>query len=289
MKRIQIFNIVGLLGILLLFNACFFKDPGTEIKFTDILIEIEQATRQGDANTKDTRLYERVSDGRFTLDSLKINLVAAPQKEDITVTYELAPAGEASGTTAVQGVHFRLLGNTVTIPAGRNFGYIKFEVNDDILPTVLSEFVAIRINLTSTSKGRLSENYKSHRIVLGGKCTFTFSKFIGNYLVDEPGYTPPPYTATLTAGTAPNTVVTDNFWDVGVDVTYTLDPTNNQVTLTPRVFTYGPNTFNVNPGSSPGTLDPCTGNFSIPYVVRLGGTIGSGAVVESKTHTYTKQ
>jgi len=287
MKRIQIFNIVGLLGILLLFNACFFKDPGTEIKFTDIFIEIEQATRQGNANTKDTRQYERVSDGRFTLDSLKINLVAAPQKEDITVTYELAPAGETSGTTAVQGVHFRLLGNSVTIPAGSNFAYIKFEVNDDILPLVPAQFVAIRINLTSTSKGRLSENYKSHRIVLGGRCTFILSKFLGNYLVNEPSYGN--YPATLTAGTDPNTVVTDNFWDVGVAVTYTLNPTNDQVTLNPRVFTYGPNTFNVNPGPSPGTLDPCTGNFSIPYVVRLGGTIGSGTVVDNNTHTYIKQ
>jgi hypothetical protein len=118
-------------------------------------------------------------------------------------------------------------------------------------------------------------------------CWAERTKFIGNHSVDEPGYGT--YSATLTAGTASNTVVTDNFWDVGVAVTYTLNPTNNQVTLTPRVYTYGSVTYNVTGGSSPGTLDPCTGNFTIPYVVRQGGTIGSGAVVDNNTHTYIKQ
>lgn len=118
-------------------------------------------------------------------------------------------------------------------------------------------------------------------------CWAERTKFIGNHSVDEPGYGT--YSATLTAGTAPNTVVTDNFWDVGVAVTYTLNPTNNQVTLTPRVYTYGSVTYNVTGGSSPGTLDPCTGNFTIPYVVRQGGTIGSGPVVDNNTHTYIKQ
>lgn len=276
----------------LLFNSCFFKEPGTSIKFTDILIEIEQATRPGDANTKDTRQYEKILDGRFTLDSLKINLVGPHQKEDIIVNFEIAPGGDVSGTTAVLGQHYRILNadNRIVIPAGQSFGWLKFEVNDDILSTTPSQFVAIRINLTSTSKGRLSENYKTHRIVLGGKCTYLRSKFTGNYSVLEPGYGT--YSATLTAGPGANDIVTDNFWDVGATVTYTLNPTDNTVSIVGTTFTFGPNTYNVTTNTSAPVsdrrFDPCTGNFKAAYTVRLGPTVGSGAIVDQNVHTYTK-
>lgn len=284
-------SIVVAAGLLLL-NSCFFKEPGTSIKFTDILIEIEQATRVGDANTKDTRQYEKVFDNRFTVDSLKINLVGPHQNEDIIVNFEIAPGGDVSGTTAVLGQHYRILNanNQIIIPAGQSFGWLKFEVNDDILSTNTADFVAIRINLTSTSKGRLSENFKTHRIVLGGKCTYLRSKFLGNYTVLEPGYGT--YPATLTAGSGANDVVTNNFWDVGASVTYTLNPTNNTVSIVGTTFVYGMNTYNVTTNTSAPqsdrTIDPCTGNFRVAYTVRLGGTIGSGALIENKVHTYTK-
>lgn len=287
MKRIKLLTtVIGVLAAVTLLNSCFFKEPGTSIKFNDILIEIEQATRQGDANTKDTRQYEIVFDGQSTKDSLKINLVAAPQNEDIVVRFEVAPGGDASGTTAVAGVHYRITSPEVIIPAGQNFGWLKFEVNDDVLTTTPSQFVAIRINLASTTKGRLSENYKTHRIVLGGKCTYIQSRFTGNYSVLEPGYGT--YPATLTAESNPNRVTTDNFWDVGASVTYEFNPANNQVTIIGTTFVLGVNTYNVT-SNGPGTMDPCTGNFTAPYTVRLGATIGSGAVLDQNTHTYTKQ
>ncbi len=297
MKKLsaKLFSIAVAAGLLLL-NSCFFKEPGSSIKFTDILIEIEQATRPGDANTKDTRQYEKIFDNRFTQDSLKINLVGPHQNEDIIVNFEIAPAGDVSGTTAVLGQHYRILNpnNQIVIPAGQSFGWLKFEVNDDILSTNSANFVAIRINLTSTSKGRLSENFKTHRIVIGGKCTFLLTKFTGNYLVDEPGYTPPPYPATLSISTSgPNRIQTNNFWDVGATVVYELNPATNGVSIIGTTYTDGSDTFNVTTDTSaPASdrqFDPCTGNFKIAYVVRLGGTVGSGPIIDQNVHTYNKQ
>ena len=284
MKKVFLNLSVLLFGVFLL-GSCFFKDPGTEIKFGGLLIEIDKATAPGDANTKDTRQYEKVFDNQFTRDSVRINLVGPHQNEDIAVSFEVGTSADGSGTTAVAGVHYRLpSGNSIVIPAGKSFGYLYFEVNDDILSTQPEDFVAIRFNLTSTSKGLLSENYKTHRVVIGGKCTYDLSKFIGNYRVNEPGYGN--YLTVSVAGPNPNSFVIDNFWDVGASVKYVIDPSTGTISIPGDVFTFGPNTYNVVGG--PGTIDPCTGNFTIPYTVRAGGTIGSGGIVDNNTHTFTK-
>lgn len=275
------------LGIFIL-TSCFFKDPGTEIKFTDLLIEIEPATAQGDANTKDTRLYVKAVDGQFVRDSIKVNLVGAHQAEDVVVNFEIAPGADESGTTAVLGVHYRLVSNgQITIPAGKSYAYIHYEVNDDVISDDPSEFVAIRINLTATSKGRLSENYKTHRVVLGAVCPFNINQFVGTYETDEPGYGT--YTNVSTLGANPNTIVIDNFWDVGASITYVFNPSTGQVTIPGQTFAVGTTTYNVTGNGTGSSFDTCTGEFVVPYVVRVGATIGSGSVIDNNVHTFRKQ
>lgn len=282
MKRIILNFSVLFLSIALL-NSCFFKDPGTEIKFGGLLIEIEKATSPGDANTKDIRQYEQVVDGRFTRDSLKINLVGAHQNEDIVVNFEVAPTADGSGTTAVAGIHYRIPSQQITIPAGKSFGYLYFEINDDILPVDPAQFLGIRFNLTSTSKGLLSENYKTHRVVVGGKCTFTISKFLGAYDCDEPGYAV--YDVNFTSGTSTNEIVNDNFWDAGASITYTLNPAAGSVSISPQNFFYGPTELRVVSTGSP-SIDPCTGRMVVPYRVTR---VSNGAIVEENTHTFTRK
>jgi hypothetical protein len=261
-------------------NACFFKEPGTDIKFTDILIEIEKATQQGDANTKDTREYTVVSDGLPLLDSLKINLVGPQQKEDITIAVEIGAGADVSGTTAVAGVHYQLLTPTVVIPANQSFAYLKYRVFDDNLDPALP--VAVRFNLTSTTKGRLSENYKTHRVVLRGKCLYEEAKFIGTYSTLEPGYGSYLTTSTKVSETATTlTIAISNWWDDGRTINYVVHKTNGTVSIPSQTS----GTLTVVSTGSP-TCNYCNGNMVVPYRIT---TTATGAVVENNTHTFTKQ
>ncbi|KOY87597.1 hypothetical protein AD998_16975 [bacterium 336/3] len=279
MKRYIIKSLFVLTAIFSL-NACFFKEPGTEIKFTDILIEIEKATQQGDANTKDTREYSVISDGLFLTDSLKINLVGPQQKEDITIAVEVGAGADVSGTTAVAGVHYQLLTPTVVIPAGQSFGFLRFRVFDDNVDPALP--VAVRFNLTSTTKGRLSENYKTHRVVIRGRCPFIKSKFIGAYSTLEPGYGTYANTSTEVSETATTlTIQMNNFWDDSRTINYVITKATGAVAIPSQTS----GTLTVVSTGTP-TCNLCNGNMVVPYRIT---TTATGAVVENNTHTYTKQ
>jgi len=278
MKRYIIKSFFVLTAIVSL-NSCF-KDPGTDIKFSDLLIEIEKATMQGDANAKDTREYPVIVDGIFLMDSLKINLVGAQQTEDITIGVEVAPGGDASGTTAVAGVHYDLLTPTVVIPAGKSYGFLKYRVIDDNVDPAAP--VAVRFNLTTTTKGRFSENFKTHRVIIRGKCPFLKTKFVGNYSCLEPGYGTYTTTATEVSETATNyTISMANFWDDSRTIQYVINKTTGAVSIPSQTS----GTLTVVSTGSP-TCNFCSGNMTVPYRIT---TTATGAVVENNTHTYTKQ
>lgn len=279
MKRYIIKSLFVLTAIFSL-NACFFKEPGTEIKFTDILIEIEKATAPGDANTKDIREYEVKVNGLFLTDSLKVNLVGPQQKEDVTIAVEVGAGADVSGTTAVAGVHYQLLTPTVVIPANQSYGYLKYRVLDDNLDPALP--VAVRFNLTSTSKGKLSENFKTHRITIRGKCLYEEAKFIGTYSTLEPGYGTYLTTSTKVSENATTlTIAISNWWDDGRTINYVVNKTNGTVSIPSQTS----GTLTVVSTGSP-TCNYCNGNMSVPY--RITQTVG-GALVEANTHTFTKQ
>lgn len=282
MKRYIVKSFIALAAVVSL-NACM-KDPGTSIEFTDMLIEIEKATMQGDANTKDTREYPVIVDGVFLMDSLKINLVGPQQNEDITVGVSVAPGGDASGTTAVAGVHYDLLSPTVVIPAGKSYGFLKYRVIDDNIDPAAP--VAVRFNLTSTTKGRLSENFKTHRVVIRGRCPFLKAKFVGNYSCLEPGYGTYATTATEVSETATTyTIAMANFWDYGATINYTINKSTGAVSIASQSFIGGATNYTVVSTGSP-TCNFCSGNMTVPYRITL---TSNGSVVENNTHTYTKQ
>lgn len=279
MKRYIIKSLFVLTAMLSL-NACFFQKPGTEITFTGLQIEIEKATSPGNADTKDTREYPILVDGTFLMDSLKINLVGPQQKEDVTVGIEVAPGGDASGTTAVAGVHYQLLTPTVVIPAGQSYAFLKFRVLDDNIDPAVP--VAVRFNLASTTKGVLSANFKTHRVVMRGRFPFLKSKFIGTYSCFEPGYGTYNTTATEVSETATTlTIAMSNFWDAGVTINYQINKTTGAVSIPSQTF--GSRTV-VSTGSP--TSNFGSGNMTVPYRVT---TTATGAVEDNNTHTYTKQ
>ena len=63
---------------------------------------------------------------------LRVNLVGAPQSVDQVISYAIVPnetfvSGSISADAAVKGTHYNT-GNTFTIPANSNFGFIEVDI-----------------------------------------------------------------------------------------------------------------------------------------------------------------
>ncbi|MFN3997006.1 DUF4843 domain-containing protein [Algoriphagus sp.] len=86
--------------------------------------------------------------------NLQINLVGAAQTTPVTVTVEADPT-----STAVNGVHYTLASNTVTIPAGQVIAQLPVTVlTGNILPTETPNLV---LKITSANGAKVSVNYNS--------------------------------------------------------------------------------------------------------------------------------
>lgn len=84
--------------------------------------------------------------------NLQVNLVGAAQTSPVTVTVEVDPT-----STAVQGVHYTLASNTVTIPAGEVIAQLPVTVlTGNIEPTETPNLV---LNITSANGAKVSVNY----------------------------------------------------------------------------------------------------------------------------------
>ena len=100
-----------------------------------------------------TRLYASAAPFTDTV-SMRINLVGRQLSTAQTFTVQVAN----TFTTAVSGVHYLLVDNTVTIPANSNFGFCRWRV---LNPGPTN---GIPVNLVFELKGNatipVSENYK---------------------------------------------------------------------------------------------------------------------------------
>lgn len=244
-------------------------------------LEIQEATTTSGLEV--SKSYNRLNDGIAKRDSIRINLVGAQRNDALTVNFEIDAT-----STAVAGVHYNMIttGGSTTIPANSSFGYIYFEVlADNIEP---GETWNIKFNLTGSSAGnvKLSENYKSFTRGLRILCPFVRSFFLGDYSVEEPGYSGSPYIVTSAVGPDANSITIDNFWDFGGVVTYTFNPANNQVSLPTQDVVMGGVTYVVAQGTGSSTYDACEGNFVVPYTVTRKS---DNALFDNNVHTFTKQ
>jgi hypothetical protein len=115
----------------------------------------------------------------------------------------------------------------------------------------------------------------------GVKCSLNYDLFIGLFTCDEPGYET--YPVSFSKSTAqPNAIVNNNFWDVGVPITYYINSLSKGIFILPQPFLFAGVPHRV---LGKGELDTCSGNMSMQYVITNSkGTI----VIEENVHHYKK-
>jgi hypothetical protein len=101
-----------------------------------------------------TQNFVRSTNTQTDQANLQINLVGAAQSTPVTVTVEVDPT-----STAVQGVHYTLASNTVTIPAGSVIAQLPVTVlTGNIAPTETPNLV---LKIASANGAKVSANYNS--------------------------------------------------------------------------------------------------------------------------------
>ncbi|NHN26051.1 hypothetical protein FIA58_010225 [Flavobacterium jejuense] len=99
--------------------------------------------------------------------SLPVDLLSGQeftQTPSITVTYEVDPS-----STAVLGTHYNITsGNSVNIPADRDFGTIDFSFDTNNLD--VNDPRTVVINLLTSSNGSVAEQFKKVTLTIQGVC-----------------------------------------------------------------------------------------------------------------------
>lgn len=259
-------------------TSCY-DDPGTEIIFGGLEIEINEATLAGGVIA--SKAYVRANDGIAKRDSIRINLTGAHQSSSISVGFSLDAAN-----TAIAGVHYNMLSTSpVEIPANSSFTYIYFEVLADNIEQ--GENWSLKFNLNSTTAGVLSPNYSSFTRGLQILCPYVRNNFVGSYSCLEPGYGT--YAVSFIADPDPtrtNSIIVNNFWDFGGVVRYefSTNSASPSVTLPTQSVVMGANTYTVSQNGA-ASYDPCEYTFVVPYRVVLTAT---GVTQDTNVHTFTK-
>lgn len=175
MKNIR--NYSFLVGLLLL-TGCF-DDPGTDILWSETLVEIDQATTA--AGSEVTNAYDQLDEGVATPEVVTFNLASAPLNEPVTITFEI-------GGAAIPGVHYNMItpGNTVTIPAGENQVSIDYEIlTYNISP---EETIPLTFTITDVQGGNAElSNYVEYTNVIRTLCPSTIPE--GPYVETTAGET----------------------------------------------------------------------------------------------------
>jgi hypothetical protein len=124
---------------LIFLNGCF-EDPGTEVLFDAQFVELDAGSGSGGGRAFS---YLRVNDGNFVDAGFGVTYSGAASSSDISITYEV----DAS-STAIENLHYRVTGNSVTIPAGSFSTALPFEVFPDAMNP--GEQFTIVVNITSS-------------------------------------------------------------------------------------------------------------------------------------------
>ena len=130
--RVQFINIICL--VLGLF-AC--EAPGTDILFIDTFLELDAATT---VTGEQTFTYQKIVDGQTIPSGFIVNLAAVQQSTPITFNFEIE-----ENSTAEAGQHYRVDGNTATIPANSSRVALPIEILDDNIEVGESWTIVIRI------------------------------------------------------------------------------------------------------------------------------------------------
>jgi hypothetical protein len=170
-KNISILSLA--LSVLLFMSSCIKND---DIKWTGSIVEFDVATYTTKSGGLPFPLLNRVPTGygrslNATLDPILTNRVNAAPNDTVRMRINLVSAQKATAqvvtvkispnfSTAVKGVHFDLLDETVTIPANSNFGIARWVTRNPGAPLVSGTTVQVVFELSGNAEIQVSENFK---------------------------------------------------------------------------------------------------------------------------------
>lgn len=189
--------------------------------------------------------YTTYSDAEYVMfaDTMSINMVLPDQeyfsvavastvacKYDRTFGVEIVD----EGSNAIEGKHFRLLSNSVTIPAGKLATEVKVQgLYDNILPTDSLGFT-LRLVMPEQLEWELYKDNVQTKVVMYKACPFDVNNFSGwcvvtslllrNYPGDNDSYQR--LIKTEVHPSVPNTVILRECFYDGYDLTITFDTTD---------------------------------------------------------------
>ena len=146
------------------------------------------------------------------------------------------------GSNAIEGLHYRLLANSVTIPAGELAGEVKVKGNyDNITPTDSLGFILHLVVPEEMEWNDLYEDGTQSKVVMYKSCPYDINNFTGYAIVSSmllqnyPGYNVS-YQRIITTEKHPteNTIILHNCFYDGYDLTIKFnpeDPANPLVTM----------------------------------------------------------
>lgn len=147
-------NLILFIAIFI-FSSCFQEKE--DFLFKGLFVEFDAVSLAPEPENFQILLED--GQGRVTA---QVNLVGPHQDTDQTIGYHLA-----SASTAEEGKHCDLNGQTFMIPAHSSFGYIEFDVMEAAIPA--GESVVLTLVLEGNERIPPSENYKQQTYVIRGK------------------------------------------------------------------------------------------------------------------------
>lgn len=183
-------------------------------------------------------------------------------------------------STAIEGVHFEAFNKTVSIGQG------EFSKTITIVPKIenLDGNYTLIIHIDNPTVPEGIKFDQTFTMNLSRFCSLDLTEWVGvTFNCNEPGYGD--YDVSFTAGTEPNTLVLDNFWDYGGTPVYTFSESSSPdeaiVTLEEQTVVMGGTEFLV---LGSGTYEQCSKTMIVDYQVLRPS---DRAAYDINTHTYT--
>ncbi len=189
--------------------------------------------------------YTTYADAEYVMfsDTLSIHMVTAdadyftvPIASTVACGYDRTFGVEVidAGSNAIEGKHYRLLSNTVTIPAGKLSTDLCIKGFYDQIEPSDSLGVRLRLVMPEQLEWDLYAGYNETKVVMYKACPFDINNFVGPVkntsllLYSYPGENTS-FTRLIRSElhpTEPNTVILKNAFFDGYDVTITFDPSD---------------------------------------------------------------
>lgn len=208
----NIFKILAISVIALVLPGCF-DDPGTDVLLTEQFVSFSLGSQQTTESDLEGEILVEIS---------------RAQDVDVVVNFSV------TGSNAVNGADFTLVGNSVTIPAGEYSATIPYTVEDDVLVQSEPRSFTVEIESLTPAAINLNGNAAITVSILDDDCVYDASTWAGTYdaVEDYGSSTYGPYDLELVQDLVnPNRFNMEDFYDSGLDAYIVFDGPSGTVSF----------------------------------------------------------